>query len=66
MRIREVIRLLESDGWYLESTKGSHRQFKHLFKKGKVTIAGRPDMELHPKTLKTILKQAGLMKIEDD
>ncbi|HWQ20949.1 MAG TPA: type II toxin-antitoxin system HicA family toxin [Methanotrichaceae archaeon] len=66
MRIRDVIKLLESDGWHLENTKGSHRQFKHRFKKGKVTIAGKPDMELHPKTLRSILKQAGLIETDDD
>mgnify|MGYP001176837060 CR=1 FL=1 len=66
MRIRDAIKLLEVDGWYLTRTKGSHRHFKHPFKLGLVTIAGRPDMELHPKTLKSILKQAGIMEIEDD
>jgi predicted RNA binding protein YcfA (HicA-like mRNA interferase family) len=66
MRIRDVIKLIEADGWYLTRTKGSHRQFKHSSKKGLVTIAGRPDMDLHPKTLKSILKQAGIKEIEDD
>ncbi len=60
MRVREVIRLIQADGWYLVATKGSHRQFKHPFKPGRVTIAGRLDMDLHPKTLKSILKQAGI------
>lgn len=66
MRIRDVIKLIEADGWYLTRTGGSHRQFKHPFKLGLVTIAGRPDKELHPKTLKSILKQAGIMEKEDD
>jgi len=48
------------------TTRGSHRQFKHPFKKGRVTIAGKPDLDLHPKTLKSILKQADLKEIEDD
>ena len=66
MRIREVIKLIESDGWYLARTRGSHRQFKHLFKKGLVTVAGKPDLDLNPKTLKSILKQAGIMETKDD
>jgi predicted RNA binding protein YcfA (HicA-like mRNA interferase family) len=66
LRIRDVIKLLVADGWYLENTKGSHRQFKHPFKKGRVTVAGRLDMELHPKTLRSILKQADIMEVKDD
>jgi predicted RNA binding protein YcfA (HicA-like mRNA interferase family) len=60
MRIRDVIKQIEADGWYLARTSGSHRQFKHPYKSGLVTIAGRPEKDLHPKTLKSILKQAGL------
>lgn len=45
------------------SIKGSHRQFKHPFKRGHVTIAGRLDMDLHQKTLKSILKQADIEDI---
>jgi len=63
MRIRDVIKLIEAEGWYLERTVGSHRQFKHPFRSGRVTIAGRLNLDLHPKTLKSILKQAGLMEI---
>jgi predicted RNA binding protein YcfA (HicA-like mRNA interferase family) len=48
------------------SIKGSHRQFKHPFKNGRVTIAGKLDMGLHPKTLKSILKQADIEDILDD
>ena len=66
MRIRDVIKLIEADGWRLARTKGSHRNFKHPFKTGLVTIAGRPDLDLHPKTLKSILKQAGILEIVDD
>ena len=55
MRVRDVIRLVEADG-ELVNTKGSHRQFKHPYKLGRVTIAGRLDMDLHPKTLKSIFK----------
>ena len=60
MKVREIIELLEEDGWYLVVTKGSHRQYKHLVKKGRVTIAGKMSDTLHPKTLSSILKQAGL------
>jgi predicted RNA binding protein YcfA (HicA-like mRNA interferase family) len=66
MRIRDVIKLIEADGWRWARIKGSHRHFKHPFKVGLVTIAGRPDLDLHPKTLKSILKQAGIMEIVDD
>jgi len=40
--------------------KGSHRQFKHPAKPGRVTVAGYPSDDVHPKTLNTVLKQAGL------
>lgn len=60
MKVREVIRLIEDDGWYLVATKGSHRQFKHPIKKGRVTIAGKPSDDLAAGTLNSILKQAGL------
>jgi len=66
LRIREVIKLIESDGWYLARTRGSHRQFKHPIKKGLVTVAGKPDLDLNPKTLKSILKQAGIIEAKDD
>jgi predicted RNA binding protein YcfA (HicA-like mRNA interferase family) len=66
LKVRDVIKLIEADGWSLVTTRGSHRLFKHPFKKGRVTIAGKPDLDLHPKTLKSILKQADLKEIEDD
>ena len=58
--VRDIIRLIEEDGWYLETTKGSHRQFKHRDKAGRVTVAGKPKDDLAPGTLNSILKQAGL------
>jgi predicted RNA binding protein YcfA (HicA-like mRNA interferase family) len=58
--IREVIRLIQQDGWVLVRTRGSHRQFHHPTKPGTVTIAGAPGQDLHPKTLNSILRQAGL------
>ncbi len=60
MKVREVIRRLESDGWQLSRTRGSHRHFKHPSKPGIVTVAGKPGMDLPPGTLGSILKQAGL------
>jgi predicted RNA binding protein YcfA (HicA-like mRNA interferase family) len=44
MKVREVIKLIEADGWYMVATKGSHRQYKHLTRPGRVTIAGLPAM----------------------
>lgn len=62
MKIRDVVRLVEKDGWYLVATKGSHRQFKHPAKAGRVTIAGHPGDDLAPGTLGSVLKQAQLQK----
>jgi predicted RNA binding protein YcfA (HicA-like mRNA interferase family) len=60
MKVREAIRLVEADGWYHVATRGSHRQYKHPRKFGRVTIAGKPSDDLAPGTLNSILKQAGL------
>jgi predicted RNA binding protein YcfA (HicA-like mRNA interferase family) len=60
MRIRDVIRLIERDGWFLAATRGSHRQYKHPSKPGRVTIAGKPSDDLASGTLNSVLKQAGL------
>ena len=60
MKIREVIRLLHEDGWALVTQRGSHRQFKHPTKPGRVTVAGHEGAELKPKTLNSVLKQAGI------
>ncbi|MCL5289472.1 MAG: type II toxin-antitoxin system HicA family toxin [Bacillota bacterium] len=56
---RELIKMVEDDGWFLIDCTGSHHQFKHKTKKGKVTIP-HPRKNLPMKTVKTILKQAGL------
>jgi predicted RNA binding protein YcfA (HicA-like mRNA interferase family) len=63
MKVRDVIKLIEADGWYLVTTKGSHRQYKHPTKKGKVTIAGHPGVDIPVGTLRNILKQA---KVQED
>ena len=60
MKVRDVIRQLEADGWYLARTRGSHRQYKHPVKVGLVTLPGKPGDELAPGTLNSIMKQAGL------
>jgi len=62
MKIRDVVKLIESDGWYLVATKGSHRQFRHAIKPGRVTIAGHPGDDLAPGTLNSVLKQAQLTR----
>ena len=59
MKVREVLRLLQQDGWYLIKTRGDHRQFKHPTKPGKVTVAGKPNDDLDGMVLQSILKQAG-------
>lgn len=64
MKIRDIIKLLEADGWYLVVTKGSHRQYKHPTKLGRVTIAGHPNDDLAPGTLNSILKQAKLEEVK--
>ena len=62
-KVRDLLRLLKQDGWFLVAQNGSHRQFKHPTKPGRVTIAGHKDSdELPPKTEHSILKQAGLEK----
>ncbi len=59
MKAKDVMRLIEKDGWYLVRQKGSHRQYKHLKKKGLVTIAvHKLSDEIAVGTLKSILKQA--------
>lgn len=61
-KVRDAIRAVAADGWQLIRTKGSHRQFKHPVKPGRVTIAGKPSDDLPPGTWDSILKQSGLKK----
>ena len=60
MKVRDVLNLIETDGWYLARVRGSHRQFKHPIKPGLVTVAGRPSVDVPKGTLNSILKQARL------
>lgn len=60
MKVREILRLLDEDGWELARTRGSHRQFRHPVKKGLVTVSGKPGDDMAPGTLNSVLKQAGL------
>ena len=60
MKVRDVLTRLRADGWLLKNQEGSHRQFVHPTKPGKVTIAGHESDEMPPKTMKTIMKQAGM------
>ena len=62
MKVRDVLKLLNNDGWYLIVTEGSHGQFKHPLKKGRVTVPGKPGHELPIGTLNSILRQAGLKR----
>ena len=54
MKVNEILLMLKMDGWYLAATQGSHRQFKHPVKKGRVTVPGKPSDDLAPGTLSSI------------
>jgi predicted RNA binding protein YcfA (HicA-like mRNA interferase family) len=60
MKYRDVIKLIERDGWQLVHTVGSHQQYKHPTKPGRVTVAGKPGKDVPEGTRKSILRQAGL------
>ncbi len=60
MKVSDILSMLANDGWYLVTTKGSHRQFKHATKVGRVTVPGKPSDDLAAGTLNSILKQAKL------
>jgi predicted RNA binding protein YcfA (HicA-like mRNA interferase family) len=62
VKVRELVRMLEEDGWQLVRTRGSHHQYKHPAKPGMVTVPGRQGDDLAPGTLNSALKQAGLKK----
>jgi predicted RNA binding protein YcfA (HicA-like mRNA interferase family) len=60
MKYREIIGLIEADGWFLVAQRGSHRQYKHPTKPGRVTVAGKPGQDVPRGTAANILRQAGL------
>jgi predicted RNA binding protein YcfA (HicA-like mRNA interferase family) len=60
VKVRDIIKLIEADGWRFIGQKGSHQQYVHPTKPGRVTVAGHPADDLHPKTLRSIIRQAGL------
>lgn len=62
MKVRQALELLRKNGWEIVVTRGSHRQLKHPSKPGRVTVAGKPSDDLHPKTAASILRQAGLRR----
>jgi predicted RNA binding protein YcfA (HicA-like mRNA interferase family) len=62
IKIADMLRRLVDDGWEQKAQKGSHRQFKHPTKPGRVTLAGKLSDDLAPGTLDSVLKQAGLKK----
>ncbi len=60
MKVRDAIKLIEDDGWFLVRTRGSHRHFKHPTKPGLFTIAGQSGVDIPKGTMNSILKQSGL------
>lgn len=64
MKVRDLIAMIEADGWFQVRTRGSHRQFHHPAKTGTVTVSGKPSVDIPPGTLNSALKQAGLKKQE--
>ena len=60
MKVRDLIKAIENDGWQYIRTRGSHRQYKHPVKKGRVTVPGHTGDDVHPDTLKSVLVQAGI------
>lgn len=60
LKVRAILKLIEADGWFLDRTRGSHRQYKHPSKRGLVTVPGKAGDDLAPGTQNSILKQAQL------
>jgi len=65
VKVRELIRTLENDGWVLVRTRGSHRQFHHPTKAGTVTVSGQLGVDVPVGTLRSALKQAGLLATKE-
>jgi predicted RNA binding protein YcfA (HicA-like mRNA interferase family) len=60
MKVSEILKIIQNDGWKLVATRGSHRQFTHASKPGRVTVPGKPSDDLAMGTQSSVLKQAGL------
>ncbi|WP_265234575.1 type II toxin-antitoxin system HicA family toxin [Lyngbya sp. CCAP 1446/10] len=65
IKVRDIIKQIEADGWYLARTRGSHRQYKHPTKSGLVTVPGKPSDDLAIGTSNNILKQAQLREVKE-
>ena len=65
MKVKEIIKLIEKDGWFQVAQRGSHRQFKHSVKSGRVTISGKLSKDIPQGTLNSILKQAQLKEVNN-
>lgn len=61
-KVKDLLALLQADGWLLVRQRGSHRQYHHPSKAGTVTVSGKSSVEVPPGTLASVLKQAGLKK----
>ncbi|MBM3472308.1 MAG: type II toxin-antitoxin system HicA family toxin [Armatimonadetes bacterium] len=66
MKVRELVRLLEHDGWSLVRSRGSHRHFQHPGRSGTITVSGNASRDVPPGTLAAILKAAGLKGSRDE
>lgn len=60
MKVSQMLKIIEADGWFLVVVRGSHRQYKHPTRPGRTTVAGKPSDTLHPRTERSILVQAGI------
>ena len=60
LKVSEIVRLLERDGWQMRRVRGSHRQFRHPTKPGVVTVAGKPSTDVPLGTERSIFRQAGI------
>ncbi|MCY4043242.1 MAG: type II toxin-antitoxin system HicA family toxin [Candidatus Dadabacteria bacterium] len=60
MKVRELIKMIEEDGWFQVRVRGSHRHYKHPTKSGAVTVSGKPGVDIPKGTLNSALRQAGL------
>jgi predicted RNA binding protein YcfA (HicA-like mRNA interferase family) len=64
MKVRDLIKRIEADGWFHVRTRGSHRQYHHPTRRGTVTVAGKPSVEVPRGTQASVLRQAGLKETE--